>query len=132
MGEKLATAALFPQTMPFFSICGQPGKNSTTFWAKSHAYGDSLYGIVFSGQLLSIINRSFNQINMIRSIIILAIGLATVSLTGANYMSADARTTKEKRHCKGYSVIAVDKGIDCNGDTIKLIKTNGFFQRVNQ
>jgi hypothetical protein len=117
--------------MPFFSFCGHPGKNSTTFGAKSHDYGDSLYGIVFSGLLLSIINGSFNQISMIRSIIILGIGLATLSLTGANYMSADARTIKEKRHCTGYSVIEVDKGIDCNGDTIKLIKTNGYFERAN-
>jgi hypothetical protein len=55
--------------------------------------------------------------------------LTTFLLTGANYKSEGA--SKAKKHCKGYSVIAVDKGIDCNGDTIKLIKVNGYFERVN-
>ena len=58
--------------------------------------------------------------------------MATLSLTGANYKNADAKTVKGKSNCKGYSVIEVDKGIDCNGDTIKLIKINGFFERANQ
>jgi hypothetical protein len=51
-------------------------------------------------------------------------------LTGANYKNAGAK--QPIRHCMGYSVIAVDKGIDCNGDTIRLIKVNGYFERAEK
>jgi hypothetical protein len=66
---------------------------------------------------------------MIRSILIVIIALGGVGLTGANNKEAESRTPV-KKHCRGYSVIEVDKGIDCNGDTIKLVKMNGFFQRA--
>ena len=64
---------------------------------------------------------------MKRFILIITIVGIAFSLTGAN-SNADAET--EKKFCKGYSVIEVDKGIDCNGDTIKLVKVNGFFERA--
>jgi hypothetical protein len=54
--------------------------------------------------------------------------LSTFLLVGANQKSA---IKEVKRKCSGYSVIEVDKGIDCNGDTIKLIKVNGYFERAN-
>lgn len=65
---------------------------------------------------------------MVRSILIVIVVFATLLLTGANYKSEGASTAK--RHCRGYSVIEVDKGIDCNGDTIKLVKVNGYFERM--
>lgn len=49
-------------------------------------------------------------------------------LTSADYKSADAPAT-ERKFCRGYSVIEADKGIDCHGDTIKLVKVHGFFER---
>jgi hypothetical protein len=64
---------------------------------------------------------------MVRSVIIGIMVLSTFLLVGANQKSA---TKEVKRNCSGYSVIEVDKGIDCNGDTIKLIKVNGYFERV--
>ena len=64
---------------------------------------------------------------MVRSVVILIIALSTFLLVGASQKGSAA---KVKRSCNGYSVIEVDKGIDCNGDTIKLIKTNGYFERV--
>lgn len=33
-----------------------------------------------------------------------------------------------KKACSGYVVIEVNKGIDCNGDTIKLMKKHGFYE----
>ena len=51
-------------------------------------------------------------------------------LTGANYKNAG--TKQAKKHCMGYSVIEADKGIDCNGDTIRLIKVNGYFERAGR
>ena len=41
-------------------------------------------------------------------------------------LGADEPSTK---NCVGYTIIASDKGIDCKGDTIKLIRKNGFAQR---
>ena len=37
-----------------------------------------------------------------------------------------AKTTKKS--CSGYVVIEVNKGIDCNGDTIKLMKKHGYYE----
>ncbi len=68
---------------------------------------------------------------MIRSVIIIGIAMSTIILSGANFKSIEAKEINAKKHCRGYSVLEVDKGIDCNGDTIKLVKVNGFFERVN-
>lgn len=65
---------------------------------------------------------------MRRSIVVIVIALSTFLLLGANNKSTEK---KPHRNCNGYSVIEVDKGIDCNGDTIKLIKVNGFFERAS-
>jgi hypothetical protein len=37
-----------------------------------------------------------------------------------------------KKSCTGYIVIAVDKGVDCNGDTIQLVKEHGYFKFVSK
>ncbi len=63
---------------------------------------------------------------MVRFIVVTIITVSTFLLVGANYKAPT------KRNCIGYSVIEVDKGIDCNGDTIKLTKVNGFFERVSE
>lgn len=34
------------------------------------------------------------------------------------------------RLCTGYTIIAYDKGVDCYGDTITLVRKNGFAERV--
>jgi hypothetical protein len=67
---------------------------------------------------------------MIRSAIMILAIFIMFLMTGANYKNAD--TQEPKKHCMGYSVIAADKGIDCNGDTIRLIKVNGYFERANR
>jgi hypothetical protein len=64
---------------------------------------------------------------MIRFILIFLVALGTLVLTGARYKNGHGKTFK--KYCKGYTVIEVDKGIDCYGDTIKLVKVNGFFER---
>lgn len=50
-------------------------------------------------------------------------------------MGADFRTSpqmqSDKKDCIGYTIIEFDKGINCHGDTIKLIRKNGFAERVN-
>ena len=32
--------------------------------------------------------------------------------------------------CAGYTIIEYDKGIDCHGDTIGLVRRNGFAERA--
>lgn len=34
------------------------------------------------------------------------------------------------RPCGGYTIIEYDKGLDCNGDTIRLVRTHGYAERV--
>ena len=35
-----------------------------------------------------------------------------------------------REKCTGYTIIEYDKGIDCHGDTIKLVRKYGFAERV--
>ena len=65
--------------------------------------------------------------SMIRHILLIVIVISAMLLTGADYKRADVPTAK--KFCRGYSVIEADKGIDCHGDTIKLVKVHGFFER---
>ena len=72
---------------------------------------------------------NFNSGYMIRSAIMIFTIFIMFLLTGANYKNVG---TKQAKPCMGYSVIAADKGIDCNGDTIRLIKVNGYFERAGK
>ncbi|HYI76026.1 MAG TPA: hypothetical protein VEW65_00315 [Chryseolinea sp.] len=65
---------------------------------------------------------------MIRQIVLIIIGVSAFVLTSADYKKFDPPVST-KKFCRGYSVIEADKGIDCHGDTIKLVKVNGFFER---
>ena len=67
---------------------------------------------------------------MIRHILFFVIVISAMLLTGADYKRADVPTAK--KFCRGYSVIEADKGIDCHGDTIKLVKVHGFFERESK
>jgi hypothetical protein len=67
---------------------------------------------------------------MVRSVILILIAGISFVLVGAHQTAPSNMATK-KRNCTGYSVIEVDKGIDCNGDTIHLVKVNGFFERAS-
>jgi hypothetical protein len=37
----------------------------------------------------------------------------------------DVVVKKDSKPCYGYTIIEFGKGIDCNGDTVKLVKVNG-------
>jgi hypothetical protein len=56
-------------------------------------------------------------------------------MTGAD-ISAVAKmrkwnSVKEKSNCVGYTILAVDKGINCDGDTVKLQRVHGFYEVVS-
>ena len=68
--------------------------------------------------------------SMIRHILLVIVILSAFVLTSADYKRADVPAAK--KFCRGYSVIEADKGIDCHGDTIKLVKAHGFFERESK
>ena len=84
-----------------------------------------LIGTVFSGVLVALINCE-----MKRLLFLLALGLFAFLVIGADHREAQIPTKILKRACKGYTVIEASKGVDCNGDTIKLVKVSGFYQRA--
>jgi len=67
---------------------------------------------------------------MIRAFVIGAMAILMLSLTGASQKEYAAPTVAPRKFCCGYTVIEADKGIDCYGDTIRLVKTNGYFERA--
>lgn len=62
------------------------------------------------------------------------LALSSVVLAGIlGVMGADFRTApvkEKKKACLGYTIIEFNKGIDCHGDTIQLVRRNGFAERV--
>jgi hypothetical protein len=62
--------------------------------------------------------------------IILAVGIITgaAAMLGADIRRNDSSKTAiavPKKKCIGYTIIEFGKGIDCNGDTVKLKRVNG-------
>ena len=53
------------------------------------------------------------------------IATALVMLIGADIRRPQEETKPEKKFCNGYTIVEFGKAIDCNGDTIKLVKVNG-------
>lgn len=48
----------------------------------------------------------------------------------ADFRSIPGLSDGDKNGCVGYTIIEFDKGIDCHGDTITLVRRNGFAERV--
>ena len=44
--------------------------------------------------------------------------------------AVEAVPAEEKISCKGYTIIEFGKGIDCHGDTVKLVKVRGGGQEL--
>jgi hypothetical protein len=66
---------------------------------------------------------------MRRIILALSFIAMLIILIGAdirrNESSATANQNSVKKKCLGYTILEFGKGIDCNGDTVKLVKVNG-------
>lgn len=58
--------------------------------------------------------------------LVLMMGAAGVTTTGPWFDGKNAG-----KRCLGYTIIAFDKGVDCHGDTIQLVRKNGFAERVS-
>jgi hypothetical protein len=61
---------------------------------------------------------------------VLTLGLIAFLVIGADQTHLDLQSKIKRRVCRGYTVIADSKGIDCNGDTLRLMRAGGFYQRV--
>ena len=50
-------------------------------------------------------------------------------LIGADFRTAEPQAVAEiKKHCAGYTIIEAGLGVDCAGDTVKLIKKYGYYE----
>ena len=70
---------------------------------------------------------------MKRVSVILTLALGGLMVMAADHRSSASATSVTKvarKACVGYTIIEASKGIDCHGDTIKLVRTAGFYQRV--
>lgn len=68
--------------------------------------------------------------HMKRLLFFMTLGLFGFMVIGADHRESQISAASLKRTCKGYTVIEASKGVDCNGDTIKLVKVSGFYQRA--
>lgn len=65
---------------------------------------------------------------MKKILLLFAIVLMLVALLGADIhgkKEGSLMTVVEKKPCYGYTIIEFGKGIDCDGDTVKLVKVKG-------
>lgn len=56
--------------------------------------------------------------------------LVVLMATGSSFNALPEVPTERavKQQCFGYTVLENSKGLNCKGDTITLVKRNGFFQ----
>lgn len=62
---------------------------------------------------------------MKKAILTPLVATVLIMLIGADIRRPQQETKTEKKFCKGYTIIEFGKAIDCNGDTIQLVKVNG-------
>jgi hypothetical protein len=90
-------------------------------FAKPH-----LVGTIFSVCMVALINNHMKKL-----LFFMTLGLFAFMVIGADQREAQISAASLKRVCKGYTVIEASRGVDCNGDTIKLVKVSGFYQRLH-
>lgn len=74
----------------------------------------------------------FKSKGMKRVSVFVALGVAGWFMMSAEQGTVSAERKAEKKACVGYTIIEASKGIDCNGDTIRLVRTAGFYERVRE
>jgi hypothetical protein len=53
--------------------------------------------------------------------------LLCVLMSGGN-RSSQSTSQDEKKNCIGYTIIEAGKGINCSGDTVNLVRKQGFVE----
>jgi hypothetical protein len=66
---------------------------------------------------------------MKRVFVLLAL-VASIVIFGTGFIGGTPTVPMDepRKTCRGYEVIEANKGIDCNGDTIQLVRRNGFYE----
>lgn len=56
--------------------------------------------------------------------------VAVIVIFGTGFIgrTPSAPAGQPKKTCRGYEVIEANKGIDCHGDTVQLVRRNGFYE----
>jgi hypothetical protein len=65
---------------------------------------------------------------MKKVLLVFTIVMMFLALIGADIRRTDSSSKPaepRKKKCLGYTIIEFGKGIDCNGDTVKLVRVNG-------
>lgn len=62
-------------------------------------------------------------------VVIVFVSLAMVVIA-ADFRQIPNLLQPEVKRCVGYTIIEYDKGIDCYGDTVVLIRKNGFAEKA--
>ncbi|HEY0655979.1 MAG TPA: hypothetical protein VGD65_22745 [Chryseosolibacter sp.] len=68
---------------------------------------------------------------MRKVVVALTVMIMLVVLIGADIRRTDASSAgqpaniKLKKKCYGYTIIEFGKGVDCNGDTVSLVRVDG-------
>jgi hypothetical protein len=57
--------------------------------------------------------------------LLMMVGILAVIGAGMHQSSVSQRPKPRKSPSCGYTIIEFGRGIDCNGDTVKLVKVNG-------
>lgn len=73
---------------------------------------------------------------MKRFVVTLAVLLCfTMMMTGADIHAVAKlkkwNSKKGKSNCVGYTILEVDKGINCAGDTVRLRRVHGYYEVVS-
>jgi hypothetical protein len=64
---------------------------------------------------------------------LVAIGVFCCLLAaGVTGFYTDSKSDDKKKDCFGYTIIEAGKGIDCNGDTINLVRKQGFVELTSK
>jgi hypothetical protein len=79
----------------------------------------------------------FHQIKRMKKLIFSLVGSACLLtvLISADFRSIPRLVQKKEQPkptvvCTGYTIIEFDKAINCNGDTIRLVRNYGYAERV--
>ena len=54
-----------------------------------------------------------------------------MTMVAADFRTIPYLMDAQKKDCVGYTIIEFNKGVDCKGDTIMLVRRNGYAERVS-
>jgi hypothetical protein len=68
--------------------------------------------------------------NQMKRTLFTIVGLCLLVVAFGSQLLNTPTPTTAKAHCSGYTIVEAGIGVDCHGDTVKLVKTAGFYERA--